>query len=179
MAPKPKAATGKGQRKPGLRAVAAAMPAVTRRLFKRRGFAQADILSQWPAIVGDVLAGYCVPERLNWPRDPNRPDGATLRIRVASAWAPQLAHLEPIILERVNGYFGYKAVTRLAIVHGRVRPRVTAKQTSRRPLTPAEEGKLNDLLAAIDDPDLRRALWRLGGTIVVAADPAEADAGSD
>ena len=178
MAAKPKSATGKDQRRPGLRAVAAAMPAVTRRLFKRRGFAQADILTQWPAIVGDLLAGYCVPERLNWPRDPDRSDGATLRIRVASSWAPQLAHLQPIVLDRVNAYFGYKAVTRLAIVHGRVRPPVAAKQTRRRPLTPAEEGKLNDLLADIDDPDLRQALKRLGSTIVVAADPAEADAGS-
>jgi hypothetical protein len=178
MTPKPKPAAGLYKRKPGLRAVAASLPAVTRRLYKRRGFAQSDILTQWPAIVGDVLAGYCVPERVNWPRDPERPDGATLRIRVASAWAPQLAHLEPIVLDRVNSYFGYKAVAKLALVHGRVRPPEKVKPIRRRPLTAEEAGKLDALLADIDDPDLRAALRQLGGTIVATAESADDHASS-
>ena len=178
MTSRPKPAADFAKRRPGLRAVAASLPAATRRLYKRRGFAQADILTQWPAIVGDMLAGFSVPERVNWPRDPDRPDGATLRIRVASAWAPQLAHLEPIVLDRVNSYFGYKAVTKLAIVHGRVRPPVAVKPVRRRSLTAKESSKLDALLADIDDPDLRAALRRLGGSITVAADAADDKSGS-
>ena len=171
MVSNPKHAARQDKRKPGLRAVASALPAVTQRLYRRRGFAQSDILTQWPAIVGDVLAGYAVPERLNWPRDPNKPDGATLRIRVASAWAPQLAHLEPLLLDRINGYFGYKAVTRLAIVHGRVRRPDVVKPIVRRPLNDKQQAQLDGLLADIDDSELKRALHRLGGSVLSARTP--------
>ena len=117
----------------GPRGLAAALPKLTRAAFRRRGFAQADILTRWPAIVGDALAEHCCPEKLNFPTGSNA--GATLQIRVASGFAPHLQHLAPLVIERVNAYFGYAAVTRLRLQQGPLPPRRRAAGRSQRPLT--------------------------------------------
>ena len=88
------------RRAAGPRGLAATLPKIIGPLLKRRGFARAEVLTNWRAIVGDALAARSCPEKLNWPRHAD--DGATLRIRVASGWAPQLQHLEPLIVERIN-----------------------------------------------------------------------------
>ena len=143
----------------GPRGIAATLPAVTRGLFKKRGFAQSDVLTQWRAIVGDALADRCCPERLIWRENDG---GATLRIRVESAWAPELQHLEPIVIERINTYFGYRAVGRLQITQG-VNPEPARRQTQRqRTLTPEDAARLDDSLERIRDPELAAAFRALG-----------------
>ncbi len=152
----------------GPRGLAATLPKIIGPLLKRRGFARAEVLTNWRAIVGDALAARSCPEKLSWPRHGD--DGATLRIRVASGWAPQLQHLEPLIVERINTYFGYRAVGRLKLTQGPVpapRRRTTRR---RRQLTEAEEARLQAGLAGIDDPDLAAALRSLGQS-VLAAEP--------
>ena len=83
--------------------------------FGRRGFSRAEILIRWPAIVGAGLARHACPERLTAPR---RAGGGTLRVRVEGGFATELQHLETEVIERINSYFGYRAVARLALVQG-------------------------------------------------------------
>ncbi len=46
--------------------------------FAAQGFASTDILAAWPEIVGERLARYCRPSKLEWPkrrrREPTRPN---------------------------------------------------------------------------------------------------------
>ena len=150
----------------GPRGLAATLPKIIGPLLKRRGFARAEVLTNWRAIVGDALATRSCPERLNWPRHAD--DGATLRIRVASGWAPQLQHLEPLIVERINTYFGYRAVGRLKLTQGPV-PAPRRRTTRRiRQLTEAEEARLRAGIAGIDDPGLAAALRSLGRSVLAA-----------
>ena len=108
----------------GAIALAALLPKLTKPLYRARGFAEAGVLNDWPNIVGRPLADYTAPERLG-------PDG-TLVARVGGAWALELQHLEPLVLDRIAGYFGYRAVTRLALVQGPLPPR-PAQPRKRRP----------------------------------------------
>ena len=112
----------------GIHALASMLPKVTAPIFKARGFAEAGILTDWPAIVGAHLARHTMPEKIAFPRGSRSAD--TLHIVTESAFAPELQHLEPQVIERINGYFGYGAVARLQIRHGRV---VTAPLDSGRP----------------------------------------------
>ncbi len=97
-----------------MRALGAAVARITAPAFRRRGFAEAGILTDWPHIVGSQLATQTEPEKLSFARG-KRVDG-TLQIRVSGAWATELQHLAPQVIERVNSYFGYRAVDRLAIL---------------------------------------------------------------
>jgi len=106
--------------------IGARVPAITRDIFRKRGFSQSHILAHWPAIVGEALAEYCSPEKLAFPRTPNEGRGplssATLTVRVDGPIALEIRHLEPQIVERINGYYGYTAVARLKLVQGPCRP---------------------------------------------------------
>ena len=67
---------------------------------------------------------------------------------------------------RINGYFGYRAVTRIALVQGPPPlPEHTAPPPPR-PLLPAERQALDRRLDGISDPALRMALERLGSAII-------------
>ena len=41
---------------------------ITKAAFARYGFAQADVVANWEAIVGPELAAVSAPERIRWPR---------------------------------------------------------------------------------------------------------------
>lgn len=145
----------------GPRAIAATVDRVTRPSLSRRGFAEASVIADWPAIVGAALAEHVCPLRIAFPRG-QRGDG-TLHVRAASgAMATRLQHLHPLVLERINGHFGYRAVARLVVTQGPLpsRPRRVAPAP---PALSAEgERALEDRLAAVEDPELRAALAGLG-----------------
>jgi len=153
----------------GLRALGATLPKVTGRLFGRRGFAEGGLIADWPEIVGQELAAVCLPSRLSFPRRDLRRE-ATLTLRVALGHALTLQHLEPVILERVNGYLGYAAVARLRLHQGPLgAPRREPKRTAPMP-NPADAARLSARLAEIEDEALRAALGRLGRAVL--AEPA-------
>ncbi|MFP6742492.1 MAG: DciA family protein [Alphaproteobacteria bacterium] len=151
--------SGRRSKKPhGPRALAAALPSVTKPLFRERGFAQSGVLNDWPDIVGQPLADNTAPERLG--RD------GTLDVRVSGGWALELKHLEPVVLERIATYFGYRAVTRLAITQGPLPPRPKKNPRRTKTLSPDDAKDLENRLADTEDPALRKALARLGHEVL-------------
>ena len=134
------------------------MPAITRKAFAERGFHEAAILTDWPAIVGDDLADCCAAVEFTG-------DGA-LVVRAEGPTAARLQHLEPQILERIATYFGFRAVKRLALRQGPVPPRAAPGRAPARPVeAPATLARdLND----VPDDALRAALLRLGARVAGA-----------
>ena len=138
--------------------------------FGRRGFARAEILTRWPAIVGERLARNSCPERLIAPRGGA---GGTLRIRVEGGFATELQHLETEVIERVNTYFGYSAVARLALVQGPLPVPDSAPRREARALEAGEAAALERALAATEDDRLRTSLAALGRGVIGHARAAE------
>jgi hypothetical protein len=146
----------------GMVPVALVADRVTRPIFGRHGFAGGALVMDWPAIVGQAVAAHTLPVRIKFP--PKERSGGTLEIKVAnSAFATELAHLEPLILERVNGYFGWNAVSRLRLKHGPLPQRGGPKAAAQ---DPPDDPRVGSLLAGIDDPALKEALDRLGRRIM-------------
>jgi len=160
---------GLDRRKPGPRPLAASLGELSRRALGRRGFAEAGLITDWEAVVGPELAAACHPERLSFP--PGRREGGTLKIRVAGGAATELQHMEPLVLERINGYFGFRAVTRLTLVHAprHAEPGEPAAARARRTPSsadPVAQGRVETALADVDDAEIRTALARLGQAII-------------
>ena len=153
----------------GLRALALAGAKATRAAFRRRGFAEARVLTRWPAIVGADLAACSCPERLSFP--PGQGTGGTLHLRVVGGFAIELQHLEPLVVERINTYFGFPAVARLALMQGPLPPPPRSRRGRGRPLRAAEEAALGESVADTADAELRAALHDLGRR-VTANNPA-------
>jgi hypothetical protein len=148
-----------------LRAIAAEIPRIAGAALGKRGFGEAQLVTQWDAVIGAELAAKLAPERLTFPRGERK--NGTLRLRVASAFATEAQHLEPVLIERINAFFGYGAVARLTLMQGPAPNAVPATPPPRR-LTAAEQGAIDARVAGIRDPELRDALARLGTAVAGA-----------
>jgi hypothetical protein len=132
--------------------------------FARQGFASADIVTHWPQIAGAEIAAHAQPIKLQWPRgDVEDPEPATLVLRVEGPAAIEIQHLSGVILERVNRFFGWRAVKRIAL---RQAP-LTRRAPRRAPSAPDAEtiARAAEGLPDIADEGLRQALARLGAAI--------------
>ena len=149
----------------GPRTLAGILPALTGKALGRRGLAFGGLLSEWSSIVGPRLAGRSAPYRIVFPH--GQRENAVLHLRVATAAALDIQHLEPQVIERINGFFGYKAVARLKLIHApMVRPRSAAPRP--RPLSAAEGAAIDAAARTIPDADLSEALARFGRTLAAS-----------
>jgi len=132
--------------------------------FARQGFASTELVTHWNDIVGAEVAAHCEPLRLKWPRggDVDAPEPATLVLRVEGPVAIEIQHLSPVILERVNRFFGWRAVGRLAL---RQAPLARRPAPPVRPAPDAEAAARLAATLAVVDEGLRNALARLGTEI--------------
>lgn len=153
----------------GPRPLAATVGGLAKKTIGKRGFAEAGLVTGWEGIVGLELAASCWPDRLSFP--PGRRDGGTLRIRVAGGFALELQHMEPQLLERINGHFGYRAIERITMIHappgkmpGAGRRRIEKKPVA--PPDPKARDAVEQALAAVEDPEIRAVLARLGRAVI-------------
>ncbi|RCK47981.1 DUF721 domain-containing protein [Thalassospira profundimaris] len=158
---------GSSERRMGLRNVAPLVGNLTRPLVRKRGFFQTEIILHWAEIVGRDLEQFTMPVKYSPPRGENA-GGGTLVIRVTGPVAIELQHRMPQIIDRVNTYFGYRAVDRIKMMQGDIsRP----ERTVHRP-TIVPEGDITQAsqinIDKIEDPHLREVLTRLGRHIAGA-----------
>ena len=152
------------------RAIGAYVARMLDPVARARGFAITSLLSEWPAVVGEELASFTAPDKLVWPRRTEdreaaspqsawRNDGAILVLKVDGPRAIELQHRSEQILERVNMYFGYRAIAQLRFLQA---PLPKAKIPRRHT---AASGRGATAAAGFADTGLAKALGRLGAGI--------------
>ena len=134
--------------------------------FRRFGFIQGAIVSRWSEIVGERYAKVSSPESIRFPT--GRKGGGALTLLVEGAHAPLIQHLAPIIIERVNRFFGYAAVDRVVFKQGR--PPASPPSPNRPGLRPVPK-ELGEGLREIADPELRACLESLASQIAASSGP--------
>ena len=142
--------------------------------FRRFGFVQSSIVSRWPEIVGERYAKASCPESIKFPA--GKKIGGALTLMVDGAHAPLIQHLTPMIVERVNRFFGYAAINRIVFRQGR--PPATAPKPERPQLRPVPK-ELGEGLREIADPELRACLESLASQIAASSGPPSLAEGDD
>jgi len=132
--------------------------------MRAKGFAQAEVITSWPYIVGAELAGATVPQRLIFPRGERM--GAKLVIRCESAFAPLLEHRTPHIIDMVNRFFGYGAVTKIEIKQGPLPFDKRRPSRQKRPLSSSENKSLEGLVGDGELSPLKEAVKSLGEMVL-------------
>lgn len=127
--------------------------------FKRFGFVQSAVVSRWAEIVGERYANVSTPESVRFPA--GKKAGGTLTLTVVGAHAPLMQHLTPLIIERVNRFFGYEAVDKIAFRQGRVDAVKRPVRPEARPIS----RELGEGLREIADPGLRACLESLASKL--------------
>jgi hypothetical protein len=138
--------------------------------LKSQGFASTEIIARWADIAGPEIAAHSEPMKITWPRanttgdvDDGVAEPATLVLRVEGPVALEIQHLSAVILERVNRFFGWQAIGRIALRQAPLRRR--EPPTRPPPLDPEVAARIAASMPAIEDEDLRQALARLGASI--------------
>jgi hypothetical protein len=120
------------------------VPPITRAAYRARSPAAADLMSNWPAIVGPRLADQTHPRKLS---------RGLLTIACSGPMAMELQHAAAALIERINVHAGTKLVERLRFVQAPVSPRPPTLPNPQAPraitLREMPDGALNDALAAL------------------------------
>jgi len=140
-------------------------------VLTRRGFGLTGIVFYWHEIVGERLAAMSRPVKVQWPAGRASPAEfgparAALVVRVETAYALELQHLAPAVIERVNAYFGWHCIARLVLMQGPVAALPAARHAEVRPVDKAAEAAAADIAGEIRDEALRQALVRLGARVL-------------
>jgi len=103
-------------------------------------------------------------EGWEWPRaaTDEKSEPATLVLRVEGPAALEIQHLSAVILERVNRFFGWQAIGRIAIRQAPLRRREPSPPPK---IDEAAAARIADALPDVKDDNLRQALGRLGSAI--------------
>jgi hypothetical protein len=134
-------------------------------VYAKQGFAARELVTRWADIAGPEIAAHSEPLKMQWPRpvEGQAQEPATLVLRVEGPMALEIQHASDVILERVNRFFGWSAVGRLAL------RQAPLSRRDRRPVSPApdaaEVAKIAESLSSVEDEELRAALARLGASI--------------
>lgn len=148
-----------------LRAVSEIVGKVLEPVLARRTGMTLDLITAWPELVGEEFRETTRPEKIDWPRrahedDPFKP--ATLIVACENSVALFFQHEQSPLLERINVFFGFEAIGRIRILQKAVLDQTKKKAVQKRKVSSDDEVKLAEILDAIDDPDLKETLQKLG-----------------
>ncbi|MEA3027327.1 MAG: hypothetical protein QOF91_2612 [Alphaproteobacteria bacterium] len=133
--------------------------------FRKQGFAATELVTRWKDIVGADIAAHAEPIKLQWPREVNGEpvEPATLVLRVEGPASIEIQHQSAVVLERINRFFGWQAVGRIALRQAPLsRPKVKPAPPK---LDVAEAARVEATLDEVADDGLRAALGRLGAAV--------------
>lgn len=156
-----------------LRLIAETLPRVSDKLFSRKYIRLGRIVTNWRDIIGKKMAHQAQPIKLhvrkirqNGKKAAKGQTQATLEIATSSANATLLTMQKGVILERINQIFGSEWITDLKFTHIVLDPPQTEDKAEKTPLKQEKAKYLSDLLADIDDPDIKNSLESLGKALL-------------
>lgn len=149
----------RGRRFP--RMLAECVDPLTKPVFRKHGIHEMQIVRDWAVIVGPTLAEHASPQQITYPKGKN--NEGVLTVHASGGFATELQHMEPMVLEKLATYFGYRAVGRIKITQ--VSPRRQDEEPDFKPrfFRPGTLAQVPPALSArVQDAELCEALARLG-----------------
>ena len=128
------------------------------------------IFSKWPQIVGKFFADHSEPDKISRiTEDFNEFDEPVfinyLHVRVAPAAAIEFQHYKDTIIEKINSFFGYKAIADLRLEQN-FTPKVQGNnKPNNRKISKEEKKMIENEIEVIHDEELQKSIVNLGASI--------------
>ena len=135
---------------------------LAKNILGKRGFSNTDLIAHWADVVGEKLATAVKPDKITYPK--NERANGTLYVRVqGGAFATLLEHQKNIILDKVNTFLGYDALSNIKIQQDiQVELKKPSEPPKEKQLTEAQEKILQERIAGITDETLKKQLYEVG-----------------
>jgi len=123
---------------------------ITKDIFKKRGFKEQKILTNWKDIVGDEIGSYTIPESLT--------QNKLLIVKCSSSHALEFQYAIPKIIDRISFMMGYKAITNIKIKQGTVENENKTIIKKKNTLSTKENNTLKSILNKVKNEKLKENL---------------------
>jgi len=156
---------------------------LTKGVFGQKNALFGKMIADWAHIAGEDIAAVSIPLELKFARPPKGKEDsdaraakkaaqAVLHLAVRPAHALEISYQKSLLIERLNIFFGYAAIKDIKFVqHSDIMNNNAAPKAVRtRPLTVAEEQKIDKLVSTVQESDLQTALKNLGKAIAARQD---------
>ena len=138
---------------------------LTKAVLGKRGFSCVDIIEKWPEVVGEDLSKGVKPEKISYSKS-QRTNGTLHVICQGGSYAVLLEHRKKIILERINTFLGYSAVSDIKIRQGIFNAlKENSSSNIEQTLTKEQKDLLKEKVSIISDDELNMAALQLGVAI--------------
>ena len=130
------------------------------------------ILSKWTQIVGSFFADHSEPDKISRITEEfNEFDEPIyknfLHVRVSPAAAVEFQHYKDTIIEKINSFFGYKAIADLRLQQNFIPEKKTTRDINLfdQDLSEEEKASIKSEIGNIKDKDLENSIVNLGASI--------------
>lgn len=142
---------------------------LAKKLLGKKGMMEFEILINWEKIVGPELACFSIPEKVEFKN--NQRNNGILHLTVPSgAFALELQHREHFIVEKVNTFFGYGAVSGIRIMQNNEmqfyeKPQKPQKRTKPVLVSADEANYIKEMSETVKNTELKEILIKLGYSV--------------
>ncbi len=143
------------------RRVSAVLPAAARKVFREYGFAEDALIRRWQEIIGQKFADLTLPLKLTYGKEKGE-RVATLHLLVESGAALEVQHQIPLLIEKLNIFYGYQEIGRIALIQGGPKTIKKPKKAKTTLPDPAAVKQMELWTKAMKDSGLKETLIRLG-----------------
>ena len=134
------------------------LPKILEKKLKKANFIEISIIKNWKEIVGDDIAKYCWPIKITFSNENNL--SSKIIIQVKRGWSLEIEHKSYEIIDKLNQYFGYKAISKINIIQNFdedivetkkniIKKRITKKNYSKE-ISNIKQSKLQKALLKLD-----------------------------
>ena len=123
---------------------------ITKDIFKKKGFKEHKVITNWKDIVGDEISIYTIPESLTHNK--------LLTIKCESSHALEFQYHIPKIIERITIMMGYPAVKSIRIKQGNIKNKNKAVKIKKNAISKKNKEELNSILNKVNDKNLKKKL---------------------
>ncbi|MDG2000756.1 MAG: DciA family protein [Alphaproteobacteria bacterium] len=123
---------------------------ITKDIFKKRGFKEHKVITNWKDIVGDEISIYTIPESLTHNK--------LLTIKCESSHALEFQYHIPKIIERITIMMGYPAVKSIRIKQGNIKNKNKAVKIKKNAISKKNKEELHSILNKVNDENLKKKL---------------------
>ena len=145
---------------------------VNRVFANKYGKTEFLILSKWPQIVGSFFAEHSEPDKISrLTEDFDEFDQPIfknfLHVRVSPAAAVEFQHYKDTIIEKINSFFGYKAIADLRLQQNFIakKKKVQTSKAGGFEITENEKELVKKEIQNIKDKELEKSIVNLGLSI--------------
>tara|TARA_Y100000741_G_scaffold50012_1_gene34322 strand:- start:392 stop:865 length:474 start_codon:yes stop_codon:yes gene_type:complete len=93
------------------------LPDEVKKILKKRGFAELELLKNWENIVPKKYISLISPIKI---KSNSHREGGHLVLKVDPSIAFAVEHEKEKIIKKINAFFGYQAIVKLELIQGKI-----------------------------------------------------------